>query len=100
MRKKPVQKERGRAARFRVLFALTRLANWKRPRSNPNAPVQILVFQPLTQSETHLEWESRLEIRVAWSVAPFFSQVPLQITRSPSLTWLASMSLTFLLPCS
>ena len=57
------------------------------------------VFQPLTQGETHLEWESRLEIRVAWSVAPF-SQVPLQITRSSSLTWLASMSLTFLLPCS
>ncbi len=28
------------------------------------------------------------------------NQVPVQITRSPSLTWLASISLTFLLPCS
>ncbi len=42
------------------------------------------------------EWESRLEIRVAWITPP--SAVPLQITKSPSLTWLASMSLTFLSP--
>src|SRR5437879_4806827 len=42
---------------------------------------------------------SRLEMRVAWST-PSLSQVPMQITRSLSLIWLASMSLTFLLPCS
>src|SRR5882724_10912214 len=42
---------------------------------------------------------SRLEIRVAWST-PSLSQVPVQITRSPSLTWLASILLVFLLPCS
>ena len=40
---------------------------------------------PISPFETHLECESRLEIRVAWS-SPFFSQVPLQITRSPSFT--------------
>ena len=45
------------------------------------------------------EWESRLEMRVACSERSL-SQVPWQITRSPSLTWLASMSLTVLLPCS
>src|SRR5439155_21368078 len=42
---------------------------------------------------------SLLEIRVAWST-PSLPKVPLQITRSPSLTWLASISLTFLLPCA
>src|ERR1700676_966400 len=42
---------------------------------------------------------SRLEISVAWST-PSLSQVPSAITLSPSLTWLESMSLTFLLPCS
>src|ERR1700681_4762230 len=36
---------------------------------------------------------------VAWST-PSLSQVPSVITLSPSLTWLESMSLTFLLPCS
>jgi hypothetical protein len=54
---------------------------------------------PSSSSETHLvgEWESRFEIRVAWSTPPL-PQVPLQITKSPSLTWLESMSLTFLSP--
>jgi hypothetical protein len=42
---------------------------------------------------------SRLEINVAWN-SPLSSNVPRQITRSSSLTWEASMLLTFLLPCS
>src|ERR1700694_691786 len=41
---------------------------------------------------------SRFEIEVACST-PSFSQVPRQMTRSPSLTWLASMLFTFLLWC-
>src|SRR5947209_14653338 len=51
------------------------------------------------QRKAKLYGVSRLEMRVAWST-PSLSQVPTQITRSLSLIWLASMSLTFLLPCS
>src|SRR5438132_14421604 len=51
------------------------------------------------QRRAKLYGVSRLEIRVA-CITPSLSQVPMQITRSLSLIWLASMSLTFLLPCS
>src|SRR5437899_12412451 len=51
------------------------------------------------QRRAKLYGVSRLEMRVA-CITPSLSQVPMQITRSLSLIWLASISLTFLLPCS
>src|ERR1700720_1713706 len=46
----------------------------------------------------YCECERRLDIRVAWST-PLLSQLPSQITRSPSFTLVTSISSTFLLPC-